>query len=79
MNTLHSGGYHLPGGSRLDGIQARKNIPKAGIIIISARHSLDDKIKVWRWGLPGKTFSPVELNARIKALLRRKQFNESNI
>ena len=69
----------LPGGSGLDVIQAlKKEHSKAGIIIISARHSLDDKIKGLEIGSDdylAKPFHLSELNARIKALLRRKQFN----
>ncbi|MCB0549133.1 MAG: response regulator transcription factor [Phaeodactylibacter sp.] len=69
----------LPGGNGLDVIRAlKKEHSKAGIIIISAKHSLDDKIKGLEIGSDdylAKPFHLSELNARIKALLRRKQFN----
>jgi len=50
---------------------------KAGIIIISAKNSLDDKITGLDLGADDyltKPFHLSELNARIKALLRRKNF-----
>ncbi len=69
----------LPGGSGLDIVkQLKQNNSKAGIIIISAKNSIDDKI----WGLDlgaddylPKPFDLAELNARIKALIRRKNFD----
>lgn len=85
---LRSGAYQydcilvditLPGGSGLDVIRTlKREHSKAGIIIISAKHSLDDKIKGLEIGSDDyltKPFHLSELNARIKALLRRKQFN----
>jgi len=68
----------LPGGSGLDIVkQLKKNNSKAGIIIISAKNSLDDKIAGLDLGaddyLP-KPFHLSELNARIKALIRRRNF-----
>ncbi|MCO6477260.1 MAG: response regulator transcription factor [Phaeodactylibacter sp.] len=69
----------LPGGSGLDVIRTlKKEHSKAGIIIISAKHSLDDKIRGLEIGSDdylAKPFHLSELNARIKALLRRRQFN----
>ncbi len=69
----------LPKGSGLDlikDIKLKKN--KAGIIIISARDSVDDKIFGLDIGaddyLP-KPFHLPELNSRIKALIRRKDFD----
>ncbi|MBC5838706.1 response regulator transcription factor [Flavobacterium muglaense] len=69
----------LPGGSGLDLINEVKNQKsKAGIIIISAKNALDDKIKGLDLGaddyLP-KPFHLSELNSRIKALIRRKSFD----
>ena len=69
----------LPKGSGLDLISAIKNKnSKAGIIIISAKNSLDDKIYGLDLGaddyLP-KPFHLSELNSRIKALIRRKSFD----
>lgn len=68
----------LPGGNGLDIVkQLKQNNSKAGIIIISAKNSLDDKIKGLDLGaddyLP-KPFHLSELNARIKALVRRRNF-----
>ena len=69
----------LPKGSGLDIVkELKKHNPKSGIIIISAKNSLDDKIKGLDLGaddyLP-KPFDLAELNARIKALIRRKNFD----
>ncbi len=68
----------IPGGSGLEIIrQLKANKSKAGIIIISAKDSLDDKIKGLDLGADdylAKPFHLSELNARIKALLRRKSF-----
>ncbi len=68
----------LPHGSGLDLIKEIKNRrPKTGIIIISAKNSVDDKIQGLNLGaddyLP-KPFYLAELNARIKALIRRNNF-----
>ncbi len=66
----------LPDGNGLDVIKALKKAhSKAGIIIISAKNSLDDKIEGLSIGSDDyltKPFHLSELNARIKALLRRK-------
>ena len=69
----------LPDGNGLEIIkQLKRNKSKAGIIIISAKHSLDDKVQGLDIGaddyLP-KPFHLSELNARIKALVRRKHFD----
>ncbi len=68
----------LPGGSGLKLIEnlKRKNID-TGIIIISARNSLDDKLTGLDLGADDyitKPFHLSELNARVKALLRRRKF-----
>jgi DNA-binding response OmpR family regulator len=69
----------LPKGSGLTlikDIKSKRN--KAGIIIISAKNSLDDKIMGLDIGaddyLP-KPFHLSELNSRIKAVIRRKNFD----
>lgn len=69
----------LPDGNGLEIIkQLKRNKSKAGIIIISAKHSLDDKVQGLDIGaddyLP-KPFHLFELNARIKALVRRKNYD----
>jgi DNA-binding response OmpR family regulator len=68
----------LPKGSGLDIVkQLKAQHSKAGIIIISAKNSLDDKITGLDLGaddyLP-KPFDLAELNSRIKAVIRRKSF-----
>lgn len=72
----------LPGGNGLDVIrQLKRDKSKAGIIIISAKDSLSDKVSGLDLGaddyLP-KPFHLFELNARIKALVRRKNFDGNN-
>ena len=69
----------LPKGSGLDLINKIKlKKSKAGIIIISAKNSLDDKVAALDLGaddyLP-KPFHLSELNSRINALIRRKIFD----
>lgn len=69
----------LPDGSGLELIRALKEEhQRAGIIVISARGSTDDKIRGLDLGaddyLP-KPFHLAELNARIRALHRRKFFD----
>jgi len=68
----------LPGGS---GLQLVKNLKlintNTGIIIISARNSLDDKLTGLNLGADDyitKPFHLSELNARVKAVLRRRKF-----
>jgi DNA-binding response OmpR family regulator len=72
----------LPGGSGLELIRQLKNIsPETGIIIISAKNSLDDKLSGLEIGADDyltKPFHLSELNARVKALIRRKKFSGSN-
>jgi DNA-binding response OmpR family regulator len=62
--------------------ELKKKQSSVGIIIISAKNSLDDKIKGLELGsddyLP-KPFHLSELNARIKALVRRKEFSGNTI
>ncbi|MBJ7880715.1 response regulator transcription factor [Gelidibacter salicanalis] len=72
----------LPDGSGLDIIREVKqeNID-VGIIVISAKNALDDKINGLELGADDyltKPFYLPELNARIKALYRRKIYNGSN-
>lgn len=72
----------LPGGSGLEILRVLKaKETAAGIIIVSAKDSLDDKLKGLNLGaddyLP-KPFHMAELNARVKAILRRKKFEGNN-
>ncbi len=72
----------LPGGNGLDilrYIRSRKN--PAGVIIVSAKDSLDDKIKGLEIGADdylAKPFHLAELSMRIYAVIRRREFAASN-
>lgn len=72
----------LPGGSGLDILRdiKRRNNP-AGVIIVSEKDSLDDKVKGLEIGaddyLP-KPFHLAELGMRVYAIIRRKEFGASN-
>jgi DNA-binding response OmpR family regulator len=65
----------LPDGNGLDLIkELKKEHPETGIIIISARNSLDDKITGLDLGADdyiAKPFNLTELNSRIKSVFRR--------
>jgi len=69
----------LPDGNGLELIRSvKKNNPKTGIIVISAKNSLDDKISGLDLGADDymtKPFQLSELNSRIKAVLRRRSFD----
>lgn len=72
----------LPGGSGLDVLEKLKNSSSAGnVIIISAKDSLDDKLAGLDLGADDyltKPFHIAELNARIKAVFRRKNLSGGN-
>ena len=74
---------NLPDGSGLDLIQEIKSRnAETGIIVISARNSLDNKIEGLDLGADDyltKPFDMAELLARIKALLRRRNFSGSDL
>ena len=73
----------LPKGSGLDIVKLlKKNNSKAGIIIISAKNSSDDKIEGLDLGADdylAKPFNLAELNSRIKALIRRRNFDGNQL
>ena len=73
---------NLPDGSGLDVIRALKQIKsETGIIIISARNSLDDKVAGLGIGADDyltKPFHLPELNARVKSIIRRRNFGGTN-
>ncbi|MFD3003943.1 response regulator transcription factor [Pontibacter toksunensis] len=73
----------LPGGSGLEIVrQLKENHPDTGIIIISARNALDDKIIGLEVGADDyltKPFHLSELNARLKSVIRRRSFNGQKI
>ena len=72
----------LPGGNGLDLIKLIKNRNRqAGLLIVSAKNSLDDKIKGLDLGADDymtKPFHLAELNSRIKSLARRRHFDGAN-
>ncbi|MBS1763357.1 MAG: response regulator transcription factor [Bacteroidetes bacterium] len=73
----------LPDGSGLALLELLKKENKQdGVIIISAKNSLEDKVKGLEIGADdylAKPFHLSELSARILSIIRRKQFNSSNI
>lgn len=72
----------LPNGSGLDILAALKKEGKSeNVIIISAKDSLDDKLKGLELGADDyltKPFHLAELNARVKAVLRRHKLEGKN-
>jgi DNA-binding response OmpR family regulator len=72
----------LPGGDGLDLIKLIKDRNRqAGLLIVSAKNSLDDKIKGLDMGADdyiSKPFHLAELNSRIKSLARRRHFDGTN-
>ena len=71
----------LPGGNGLTVLKELKaNNKMDGVLIISAKNSLDDKVSALTLGADdylSKPFHLSELNARIGAIIRRKQFGGS--
>lgn len=74
---------NLPDGSGFEIVRKMKEIrSNAGIIIISARNSIDDKLKGLDIGSDDylvKPFHLSELNARIKAVFRRRNLSGNNV
>ncbi len=73
----------LPGGSGLNVLkQLKENNKLDGVLIISAKNSVDDRVEGLKLGaddyLP-KPFHLSELSARIAAIIRRKNFNGSSL
>ena len=73
----------LPGGNGLDILRdiKRRNNP-AGVIIASAKDSLDDKLEGLQIGADdylAKPFHLAELSIRIYAIIRRKEFEANNM
>ncbi len=73
----------LPGGDGLKILSEVKKLNKTeGVLIISARHALDDKLSGLEMGADDylvKPFHLSELKARIMAVVRRKNFSGSNL
>src|SRR5690348_3543039 len=74
---------NLPDGSGLQLLKQLKNDNKLdGVLIISARNSLDDKVYALKSGADDyltKPFHLPELSARIAAIVRRKFFDGKNL
>ncbi len=72
----------LPDGNGLELIREMKdNETKAGILILTARDAVEDKVKGLDLGADDymtKPFHKEELNARIRSILRRHKFDRSN-
>lgn len=73
----------LPGGNGLDILQSiRAKNNDTGVIIISAKGALDDKLRGLQLGADdylAKPFALSELSMRIYALIRRREFSSSNL
>lgn len=72
----------LPGGSGLEILEALKKENKSdGVIIISAKDSVDDRIAGLNLGADdylAKPFHLAELHARVRSVVRRRRFGGSN-
>jgi DNA-binding response OmpR family regulator len=73
----------LPGGNGMDILEQLRSMDKMdGVIIVSARNSIDDKVKGLLAGADDyltKPFHLPELGARIAAIIRRKSFDGKNL
>ncbi|MDT7827500.1 response regulator transcription factor [Pricia sp. S334] len=73
----------LPDGNGLELLQQLKQMEKAdGVIIVSAKDSLDDRIKGLDLGADdylSKPFHMAELRARVRAVVRRRSFEGSSL
>ena len=72
----------LPDGSGMEILRAiKKESPQTGVIIVSAKDSLEDKVEGLKIGADdslAKPFHLPELSMRIFALMRRKKFTSDN-
>ncbi|MCK5676889.1 MAG: response regulator transcription factor [Flavobacteriaceae bacterium] len=70
---------NLPDGNGLDLLKKIKELsPQTGVLIISAKDSLDDKLKGLDLGADDyitKPFHLAELNSRVNSLIRRRKFD----
>lgn len=73
----------LPNGSGLELLKELKKLSKSeGVLIISAKNSLDDKVYGLKAGADdylSKPFHLPELGARVDAIIRRKSFSGSDL
>jgi len=69
---------NLPDGNGLDLlVHIKKSNPETGVLIVSAKDSLDDKLKGLDLGADDyitKPFHLAELNSRVNSLIRRRKF-----
>ncbi len=90
MDKIHDYGYScivldlmLPGGDGIRILERLRELGRAdGVIIISARNSIDDKIEGLKIGADDyltKPFHLSELAARVYAIIRRKNFENNNV
>lgn len=74
---------NLPGGNGLDLLDELMRLGKSeGVIIISAKDSIDDRVKGLRLGADDylvKPFHFAEMNARVSAVIRRRHLEGKNI
>ena len=88
-DKLHSYNYdvvildiNLPDGNGLDLLKyVKEKSPETGVLIVSAKDSLDDKLKGLDLGADDyitKPFHLAELNSRVNSLLRRRKFEGNN-
>lgn len=72
---------NLPDGNGLELLEIiKKKSPETGVLIVSAKNSLDDKLKGLDLGADDyitKPFHLAELNSRVNSLLRRRKFEGS--
>ena len=73
----------MPDGDGMEILRKLKSLHKNdGVLIISARHSLDDKLSGLNLGADDylvKPFHLSELKARVSAIVRRKSFDGNNL
>ncbi len=73
----------LPGGSGITLLEEIRSLQKpAGVIIISARNALEDKVSGLKTGADDyltKPFHLSELSARVYSVIRRKKFESVNV
>lgn len=73
---------NLPDGNGLDLLKfVKEKSPETGVLIVSAKDSLDDRLKGLDLGADDyitKPFHLAELNSRVNSLLRRRKYEGSN-
>lgn len=73
---------NLPDGNGLDLLKiVKEKNPETGVLIVSAKDSLDDRLKGLDLGADDyitKPFHLAELNSRVNSLLRRRKFEGNN-